>query len=78
MPKSYNVQKAFKKNNLSTITPESSSKTSSSSGSMTLKKKEKIKSVKNHQNINKKSIRKKLLQHGKKMKHLPLKKKQQN
>ena len=47
MPKSYNVQKAFKKNNLSTITPESSSKTASSSGTMTLKKKEKIKSVNN-------------------------------
>ena len=43
MPKSYNVQKAFKKNNLSTITPESSSKATSSTGTMTLKKKKKSK-----------------------------------
>ena len=47
MPKLYNVQKAFTKNNLSTITPESSSKATSSTGTMTLKKKEKIKSVNN-------------------------------
>ena len=43
MTKSYNVKKAFKKNNLSTITPESSNKPSTG----TLKKNEKIKSVNN-------------------------------
>ena len=71
--KSYDVKKASKKNEKEQA---KSSKSSSASGSMTLKKKEKIKSAnntKNHQNIDKKSIQKKPSQNGKKMTHLPLK-----
>ena len=73
--KSYNVKKASEKNEKE---EPKSSKSSSASGSMTLKKKKKskVQITKNHQNIDKKSIRKKTSQNGKKMTHMPLKMKQ--
>ena len=81
--KSYNVEKASKKNKeevkSSSSSPSSpSSSPSSSKGTMTLKKKtkSKVQITKNHQNIDKKSIRKKPSQNGKKMTHIPLKMKQ--
>ena len=78
--KSYNVEKASKKNkeevkSSSSSSSSPSSSPSSSKGTMTLKKKtkSKVQITKNHQNIDKKSILKKLSQHGKKMRRLLLK-----